>query len=70
MLLIRNKHDTKNITLLNKLVATGEQLEYIDSQWWYEGRCYETLSGLANYMMIPLSTTRYTLESYIHRGNV
>jgi len=71
MLFIRNKRDTRDITLLNKLLATDESLEYIDSQWWYDGRCYDTLKQLTDYMMMPLSTTRYTLESYacIHRGN-
>ena len=71
MILTRNKYDTKNITFLNKLLATGELLEYIDSQWWYEGKRYATLEQLARYMMIPLSSTRYTLESYprIHTMN-
>ena len=64
MIFIRNKHDTKNITLLNKLVATGETLEYIHGEWWYEGKNYNSLLDIATYMMIPMSTTRYCLESY------
>ena len=72
MLLTRNKRDTKNITLLNKLVAHGETLEYIKGEWWYEGRCYNSLLELATYMMIPLSSTNYVFESYagsIHTEN-
>jgi hypothetical protein len=64
MILARNKYDTKNITLLNKLVTTGETLEYIQGEWWYDGKCYATLQQLAVYMMIPLSTTNFVLHSY------
>ena len=64
MVFIRNKRDTKNITLLNKLVATGESLEYIDNLWWYDGRVYNSLEEISTFMGIPLSTTRYVLESY------
>ena len=64
MIFIRNKRDTKNITLLNKLVATGESLEYIDNLWWYDGRVYNSLEEISAFMGIPLSTTRYLLESY------
>jgi hypothetical protein len=64
MLFIKNKRDTKNITLLNKLVATGETLDYIQGEWWYDGKCYATLQQLAVYMMIPLSTTNFVLHSY------
>ena len=64
MIFIRNKRDTKNITLLNKLVATGETLEYIDGLWWYDGRVYNSIKEICTFMGIPLSTTRYVLESY------
>lgn len=64
MLFLPNKRDTKNITLLNKLVANGESLEYIHGEWWYEGECYNSLLELATYMMIPVSSTNYVLESY------
>jgi hypothetical protein len=64
MIFARNKYDTKNITLLNKLVTTGETLEYIQGEWWYDGKCYATLQQLAVYMMIPLSTTNFVLHSY------
>lgn len=56
MIFNRNKRDTENTTLLNKLVAHGETLEYIQGQWWYEGRVYNSIRDLAEYMMIPLGT--------------
>ena len=64
MLFIRNKRDTKNITLLNKLVATGESLEYIGGEWWYDGNVYNSLEEISRWMGIPPSSTRYVLESY------
>lgn len=65
MLFIKNKHDTKNLTLLNKLVATGEPLEYIQGEWWYDGKSYATIEHVAKYMMIPISTTNFVLHSYV-----
>tara|TARA_R110000822_G_scaffold53019_1_gene136848 strand:- start:260 stop:478 length:219 start_codon:yes stop_codon:yes gene_type:complete len=64
MLFTRNKRDTKNLTLLNKLVATGEPLEYINGEWWFDGKQYATIEHVAKYMMIPLSTTNFVLHSY------
>jgi hypothetical protein len=64
MLFIKNKRDTKNLTLLNKLVATGEPLEYINGEWWYDSKPYATIKHVAKYMMIPLSTTNFVLHSY------
>jgi len=58
MIFSPNKRDTKNVTLLNKLVAHGEELEYIQGEWWYEGRVYNSIRDLAKYMMIPLSLIR------------
>ena len=61
-----NRRGSKNITILNKLVAHGEDLEYIEGQWWYEGKSYDTLPTICNEMMIPVSIHKLALESYVN----
>lgn len=60
----KNKRDTKNLTLINKLVDKGGDVIYNHGVWWWNNKSYSTVEHMAKDSGVCLQWTKHVLHTY------